>query len=452
VGSDRKRLGLLEVATSREIVTSSLDRFRTATLLTLGAVLLVVLIVSLFQGRYQVRLEENVAARTADVAATRDRLQDMYLGHDRSLRRMIALRRDGLEPLVEALRPLKSQTGGGPAGDRLRTTERLIRQVIADLEPIARLGEAASQLRDKHVLLAASDKRLRRLARAALLGTGVSIDCTDGRGDVGKLTARRRYDVVCTDGDHLDEVGQIEDPRLDIVYIAMGTDGASLATLAAQPRISNVVSYDLADVASTVRSIHTTVSKIVTRDVFGLQKYLSWGVEVHEMEVKSSTGRATALAELAKRLARLGVRRRFSDVAIQAVEEMLMNAIYDAPTDEQGKPLFNHLARTQAVELPGDDVTRVRFASDGLTLAISVEDPYGSLERQTILDYLVGQHVAEGQAGKGGAGQGLHMLNEIAELVVFNVQRSVRTEVIAFFDLVAAPGGRSARAFHYFGT
>jgi len=152
----------------------------------------------------------------------------------------------------------------------------------------------------------------------------------------------------------------------------------------------------------------------------------------------------------------LGIRLRVLNKANMVVEELLMNAIYDAPVDAEGKELYNHLLRTEPVVLKPEEQGTLSYACDGLLLAVSVEDPFGALDRQTILDYL--QSCYEGKAGtlnqsKGGAGRGLFQIMETADLVVMNVNPHLKTEVIAIINIDPnKPKTDQTTSFHYFSS
>jgi hypothetical protein len=142
----------------------------------------------------------------------------------------------------------------------------------------------------------------------------------------------------------------------------------------------------------------------------------------------------------------LGVRESVLDNACVVTEELLMNAIYDAPTDPSGNQIYNMLPRTTVVELKPDEYARLRFGCDGAYLAVSVEDPFGALSPNVLIKYL--ESCYSGKAGslqvnKGGAGRGLHQIVEGSELVVFNVRPKRRTEVIALFNML--PGKKDEK-------
>jgi hypothetical protein len=97
---------------------------------------------------------------------------------------------------------------------------------------------------------------------------------------------------------------------------------------------------------------------------------------------------------------------------------------------------------------------KLRFATDGLYLAISVEDPFGVFKKETIFQYLEGNYSPESVTvtemdGKGGAGKGLFLISENSDLVIYNVAPQTRTEVIVIFDLDSQKE-KKATSLHYF--
>jgi hypothetical protein len=187
--------------------------------------------------------------------------------------------------------------------------------------------------------------------------------------------------------------------------------------------------------------------------LFGLEKYLAWGAEVKEHAVTASKLRGELNQSMDQYFENLGIRRTNRERIAAVTEELLMNAIYDAPIDANGKSTFNHLPRTVEVNLSPEQYGRLRYATDGMFIAVSVEDSFGALSGTTILKYL--QSCYGGQAGemnrqKGGAGRGLHQIVENSDLVVFNLQPGRRTEVIALFNVDPKANKIQYPTFHLF--
>lgn len=137
-------------------------------------------------------------------------------------------------------------------------------------------------------------------------------------------------------------------------------------------------------------------------------------------------------------------------------EELLMNAIYDAPTDDR-KHIYADLPRTEDIQLPDTQAARLEYGSDGRTLAISVTDPFGSIRHETIMDYLV--KCFEGRTlpnlnKTGGAGLGLFFCFKSVDSLIVNVEPHKRTEFIGLIDIHASvkDAKRKNTSFHFFNT
>lgn len=96
----------------------------------------------------------------------------------------------------------------------------------------------------------------------------------------------------------------------------------------------------------------------------------------------------------------------------------------------------------------------LRYACDGLLVAVSVQDPFGSFELNTILSYLERGYQQQANTGhhhKGGAGHGLFQIIESADLLIINVKPHIKTEVIVIFNIDPnKPKNTKATSFHYF--
>lgn len=151
------------------------------------------------------------------------------------------------------------------------------------------------------------------------------------------------------------------------------------------------------------------------------------------------------------------VRTTITDRCFQVAEEMLMNAIYDAPTDPQtGQSLFNHLSRKDDIQLSPPQYSSLEYGSKNKIVAVAVTDPFGALTRDTLVDYLESCYTGNAgiineQEGKGGAGRGLHQIVENSDLTVFQVKRGQKTRVVSYFWQKENPFGENPQlSFTYF--
>ncbi|MBF0236449.1 MAG: response regulator [SAR324 cluster bacterium] len=372
-----------------------------------------------------------------------DKLRDIYENYWVSLKNQIEI--------------LRTETINEP-GTFIRGLLRDVHHIDELMEPIKSLYDTEKSIQSKRVLLCETNKKQQIIAKMALRGTGVDLDIVTTHEEGQALIEQKNYDIVLADNNLISLAKLACERNSQAKTVFMTSENAShyWNVLLEHPFLSNIVSRSDDDRTFTIKNILTTVSKLVNTDLFGLEKYLSWGVEVKEHAVINSNDRPVLIAEMEQYLKELGLRSRIITQANMVAEELLMNAIYDAPRDLHGREKYNHLSRIVPVQLETHEQGRFRYACDGLLLAVSVEDPFGALGRQTILDYL--RTCYQGQEGslnehKGGAGRGLFEIMETSDLLVMNVKSNVKTEIISIFNIDPnKPKTGNSTSFHYFHT
>lgn len=407
-------------------------------------------------------LEKKVEERTqkletqkAELMAGKNKMEELLNSKKFVFQKLSEFNSKLLPPLKDFLDDFRNANPkAGPAIDNAR---RMVFEVQRTLEPLTDRYETEQAIQSKRVLLADTNKKQQIVAKMALGGTGVVLDLASSLDEAKTKLSEGQYDLIVFDTQML-ELGNLareKNPGAGQVLMTSEVVPKYLPELKKLEVIPHIVSRNEEDRVFTVKNIMTTVTKILSRDLFGLEKYLSWGVDVQSRPITSSNTRGQISDDIESYFTKLGIRRANRDRIRTVVEEMLMNAIYDAPVDETGKSLYNHLSRTVDLQLKPEEQGVVRFATDGMLIAVSVADPFGSLKGSTILKYL--EHNYAGDAAdlnaklnKGGAGRGLHQIVENSDLVVFNVDPGKRTEAIAIFNVEAKEAVNQNPSFHLF--
>ncbi|MBX3022810.1 MAG: cyclic nucleotide-binding domain-containing protein [Bdellovibrionales bacterium] len=405
-------------------------------------------------------LERKVEERTqrleqqnAELMAGKNKMEDLLNNKRFLFQKLSAFQSGNLIPLKTFLDEMRKKFPEAEVVAEARTVVYDVQQVLG---PLTDQYSSEQAVQGKTVLLADSNKKQQVIAKMALGGTGVVLDMVATLEEGKEKILNKNYDLVMFDAPMLElgNVAHAKDPSTKTVLITSDQIPNYLPALKMLKATPHIVSRDEADRTFTVKNIVTTVTKLLSRDLFGLEKYLSWGVDIQSRQIVGSRQRATLLQDVDTYFEKLGVRRANRDRMRTVLEEILMNAIYDAPTDKEGKSLYNHLPRTTELSLMPEEQSLLRFATDGMLVAVSVQDPFGSLKGGTILRYL--EHNYAGSAGdlnahenKGGAGRGLHQIVENADLVVFNVEPGKKTEVIALFN-VEVKEKTTQNSFHLF--
>lgn len=221
------------------------------------------------------------------------------------------------------------------------------------------------------------------------------------------------------------DIGMIAEP--DILSLAMALQNSRLrgvmATAGLRPEQAAELRAGLARPLSVRRPLYpllecdAAIRNLIVRD------YRSKDTAVHEVSTWAS-GR--------------GLSSRSAAALEQAVDELLLNALYDAPHDANGRPRYLELSPRQRLDrqaLPGEQA-EVRYASDSRRVIVAVRDHFGGLRRSTVLDYLVRCALAQTarrsplEDKPGGAGVGLYLVAGIASELLFRLRRGRFTEVV----------------------
>ncbi|MBF0239843.1 MAG: hypothetical protein HQM12_19250 [SAR324 cluster bacterium] len=403
--------------------------------------------------------KDELQQKNTEMLASHRKLEDLNQTNQQFLNIALKLYKNHFIPLRENIENMLNSVVLDTK-EGIRQAAREIHQMDELLRPVTLLGTEQAAIHKKRVLLAELDRKQQIVAKMALGGTGIDFDIVADFTEGEERLKTSRYDILCVDLGFIElaRMAHEQYPETQIVFMTSANAPAYLPIIIKLPFLSNIVSRDKEDRTFTLKNILVTISKLLTDDLFGLEKYMSWGVEVHQMVIRSSRERAEMVENMERILDQFGVHRSVIRKAGMVAEELLMNAIYDAPHSADGKPLYNHLSRINPVELPLNEQGIFRFACDGMLLALSVQDPFGALGRHTILNYLqksyLNRNLAEDsqeKMNKGGAGLGLFQIMSASDLFVINVKPGVRTEVIVVFNIDPdKPKNTPSTSFQYF--
>src|SRR5262245_58872315 len=135
----------------------------------------------------------------------------------------------------------------------------------------------------------------------------------------------------------------------------------------------------------------------------------------------------------------MGVRRKYRESIEQAIDELLMNALYDAPVDQSGKQVFADVPTKTRISLRMEQKAVIQYACDGDKFAVSVRDSFGMLSKEIVLKFLEKCIRSAQQIDRkaGGAGLGLYLVANSSSEFHIHLYPGVATEAIVVFDLTA---------------
>lgn len=170
---------------------------------------------------------------------------------------------------------------------------------------------------------------------------------------------------------------------------------------------------------------------------FGLQSFFGDDVQVDGIQFKEALERGFVSQALTHQLTQLGYNELIIPAVITAVDELLMNAIFDAPVDENGKQIYARQSRNTNLKLEGKHAVEMQVGGKGDLIGVNVVDCYGSLD-----SVQVKQHIAKSFNGKqdevrdatlAGAGLGLSLVLKRGGSLLYVYKPGARTDATVFF-------------------
>ena len=163
--------------------------------------------------------------------------------------------------------------------------------------------------------------------------------------------------------------------------------------------------------------------------------HLAWGASGFAYSLTDAKGRDHAVNETMAFAGKLGAPKRVGEMLGELAHELIMNALYDAPVDELGKPRFAH-DRKAEIALGPEDAAVFRCGSDGVRIAVEIVDHFGRLERKHVFGGLVrGLKAGQMDTAGGGAGLGMLVSYRSTTALFYDVEPRLRTRVTGLFDL-----------------
>lgn len=284
----------------------------------------------------------------------------------------------------------------------------------------------------------------RILTAAAHFRRAVAVDSVkDLRAEAGPETQ-----LVFCGPDQVEEVVETcaaDLPQMQLVVWTSTADRKLLEFAARIPRIASVLAWREDDASPRPWELALPVRRMVARDPTPLRPrdFLQWEGPYHEWLPRSTEDLSATLEEVVHWMEKLGISQRTSRRVMGVGHELLMNAMYDAPVDAEGRPVFAHY-RTEQITLAPQDAPQFLLATDGLTLVLQVTDRFGGLCREHVYASVQrGLRSRDRDAsrdevvdtGHGGAGLGMYKMFLDANSLIFDVVSQRATVATATFDL-----------------
>jgi hypothetical protein len=291
----------------------------------------------------------------------------------------------------------------------------------------------------KRVLAVAADKASAKRMAAGLMAAGATVETVASPAELPRGELRAELVVLLVGDDGAAAVTEVS-ARLaagaNLVVVIPTSSLEHTVRVMQAGRVAAVLVADELEGAQLASVAH----RLLFGDVFGLEKVVPWGVKVYSILVGDYQEKSVAIAAVSDFAGAMGVRRKYREAVEQCLDEMLMNALYDAPVDAAGKQMFADVPTKTRISLRMEQKATVEYACDGSSFALSVRDSFGTLRGETVLRYLDKCLNSDQQIDRkaGGAGLGLYIISNAATQFFVSVHPGVATEATCTFDLNAA--------------
>jgi len=288
-------------------------------------------------------------------------------------------------------------------------------------------------LSKRRVLAISSDlDQLRRIV-ATLERAGAEVDAVRSPAAIATEVIPHRY-IFCSGSDPHALPPLLAKLR-DVAHVTIVTPHASLSELTGflrDDRVNHVVVGD----DTLEHGVYVTAKKLLTGDIFGIEKYLPENTPVSYARIRDFEGRGKAIQTVLDFAESQKMRRQVRSAIGSVCEELLMNALYDAPVDEAGKSVFADVDPHDRTTSRSPRPVSIRYAATDQLFAIAVRDRFGRLAKNTIISYIDKCISQPNQIDRKtyGAGLGLYLVANAAAAYVVNVAYGIATEVVCTFD------------------
>jgi len=171
---------------------------------------------------------------------------------------------------------------------------------------------------------------------------------------------------------------------------------------------------------------------------FGLAGVLGPSARVQKVRLGRSTQKQEAVEAVRGYVVAAGFNNRMATVVANAVDESLMNAIFDAPVDASGKQEKAMVPRSEDFPLDGKNQVEMEIGFDGKVIGVSAIDQFGSIDKNRLLRHMSKVYMNEAYKVKStsaGAGLGLSSSFQSGGSFFFVCDSGVRSEAMLFFSI-----------------
>lgn len=304
------------------------------------------------------------------------------------------------------------------------------------LEPAAHQYEKSHSISKKRLLILDADRKHQRIYRMAIGGSKVDLQIAETPQDFLRLIQEHPFDLLALHHNWLSLTPEImkSSQHSRIVVLSSEDTLKNLAMMRQNPNVAHIIPMNLPRLMlQQVLLIH--LSKLLTRDIFGIEKYLAWGFEVKEKPLPTADQRDFLVRQLREDLEKMGLEAEGID-AMAEITSCLLSI-------KKAHALVSNWS-PNTISTP---LQQLRYGFDASLVALSM-DLRGQLLSQQELIVFLERHIQESEAGR--SLPSLARLLQLADAMIINSDGDRRHEIVVLIFLEKNPRGHQPAAYFHF--
>ena len=304
------------------------------------------------------------------------------------------------------------------------------------------------------ILILERNKLILRKVTRVLMCTGVEVIPTEDPAELNRYLDGTPA-ILCADSvDIATVMGVLQTHPTILAVVWTATKSDKLLPFAdREPRLSHFLGR-AKDQPPREWELLYIIRRLLSGEAPGLASLLAWGYTGFKESLLTSQQRDACVEGVVRFCEKLNVPGRVREMFGELAHELLMNAMYDAPVDAEGRHKYAADRKAQ-IQLEPHEAATIRCASDGMRMVISVTDPFGGLPRSAIFAGIArGLKGGEMDTSHGGAGLGMLYIYRSSAISIFDVVPGRRTQVTGVYELDTNQREfrNLPRSLHYFGN
>jgi len=399
------------------------------------------------------KLQSEVDRRTSDLNRRNSDLEQIHIeleGHheilanqkekvatiardkDALLSRIADLRNQSIPKIFDCLQALHL----GFDKDLFAVLSSHINLLAKTLEPAARQYEKSYSISKKRLLILDADRKHQRIYRMAIGGSKMEMKLAENLEEFAKLLEKEAFDLVALHHSWLGMAGEIlkASSHGTIVLFSSEDTLKNLAMLRQNPSIAHIIPVYLPrSVLQQMLLIH--LSKLLTSDIFGIEKYLAWGFDVKERPLPTAEHSDFLVRHIREDLEKMGLEADGID-SIAEITSCLLSI-------KKAHALVSNWS-PNPISAP---LQQLRYGFDASLVALSM-DLRGRLLSQQELIIFLERHIQESEAGRNLPS--LSRLLQLADAMIINSDGDKRHELIILIFLEKTNQAHQPAAYFHF--